>query len=663
MKRIIVTLSFLLTTMAVGTGLKAQEITITLKPGWNWISYPNAVAMGLEEAFGAFVPEEGDWIKSVEDYSLYGDGEWGVMGDLEELEPGQGYMYFSSRTEVTSFVFAKPGSFLVTTFEPVDINSISARVGGKVIVDAGNHLYARGICWGTEPNPDVDGNRTVDGVVADSLTVILDGLTPSTTYYLRAYAVTDYGLTYGEERSFATLMDFDYVDLGLPSGLLWATCNVGASSPEGYGNYFAWGETQPKDNYTWETYQYSNGDYYNTLTKYCNDPSFGYEGFTDNLTVLLPEDDAATANWGEDWHTPTLVEWTELFMNTTCTWTSQNGVNGTLFTAGNGNSIFLPAAGYFGFNSDAVGEDGNYWSSSLCTIDPSTAWGFYLRNSCSVNGHSRCTGHSVRAVRSAPLNNTPTGAINGKFSVSAIKQVYFSQGNLQYQASTDTWRFAENQYDFIGDDNVNISEVYTGWIDLFCWGTSGWDCGNTYYHPWDWDNSNPALFGPPEEYDLTGEFANADWGVYNSISNGGNAAGLWRTLTYTEWYYLLYTRNTVSGIRYVKANVNGVDGLVLLPDDWDSDTFSISTANGFANNTLTDLEWGVLELSGAVFLPVAGVRFATSMGSMDSGRYWSASHYDSIRADYLVFYETGLALYTTAYRWQGQSVRLVQDVE
>ena len=131
-----------------------------------------------------------------------------------------------------------------------------------------------------------------------------------------------------------------YVDLGLPSGLLWATCNVGANAPEEIGDNFAWGETTPKNTYDWSNYQHCNGSEY-TLTKYCNDAEYGYNGFTDNLTTLLPEDDAATANWGNGWRMPTYEEWKELYNNTTMTGTTQNGVEGALFTA-NGNSLFLP---------------------------------------------------------------------------------------------------------------------------------------------------------------------------------------------------------------------------------------------------------------------------------------------------------------------------------
>ena len=98
-------------------------------------------------------------------------------------------------------------------------------------------------------------------------------------------------------------LDHAYVDLGLPSGLLWATCNLGANNPEDYGDYFAWGETQPKDDFSWTNYQYCMGSF-NTLTKYCNNPDIGYNGFIDDLTTLLPEDDAATANWGDEWRMP-----------------------------------------------------------------------------------------------------------------------------------------------------------------------------------------------------------------------------------------------------------------------------------------------------------------------------------------------------------------------
>ena len=194
-----------------------------------------------------------------------------------------------------------------------------------------------------------------------------------------------------------------YVDLGLPSGLLWATCNVGANAPEEYGDYFAWGETQPKDIYNWSTYQYCMGSY-NTMTKYCSIAYYGYNGFTDDLTTLLPEDDAAAANWGGNWRMPTQEEFQELYNNTTVTWTQQNGVNGRLFTASNGNSLFLPSAGC---HDDSgllcVGDWGFYWSSSLGTdfpYGPNYAWNFYFDSDHYYMHYGyRSDGFTVRPVR------------------------------------------------------------------------------------------------------------------------------------------------------------------------------------------------------------------------------------------------------------------------
>ena len=190
-----------------------------------------------------------------------------------------------------------------------------------------------------------------------------------------------------------------WVDLGLPSGLLWATCNVGATSPEEYGDYFAWGETTPKTTYDWATHAWCNGSE-NTLTKYCSSAAHGYNGFTDNLTILQPGDDAATANYGG--RMPTHADWLELIFNTTSEWTTQNGVNGRRFTGSNGNSLFLPAAGYrWGSSLNVAGSYGSYWSSSLYSGIPSAAWDFSF-DSGDQDVYSldrRSYGFTVRAVR------------------------------------------------------------------------------------------------------------------------------------------------------------------------------------------------------------------------------------------------------------------------
>lgn len=197
----------------------------------------------------------------------------------------------------------------------------------------------------------------------------------------------------------------EYVDLGLPSGTLWATCNVGASKPEEYGNYFAWGETKPKANYLRSTYKFNNGK----LTKYCNDSYYGLNGFTDNKTTLDLADDAARANWGGKWRMPTRAEFQELIDNTSSEWiTNYNGtgVNGYLFTANNGKSIFLPAAGCRdGTSLYGAGSGGRYWSSSLYSGNPYNAYDLYFGSGrVNVYGlyfyhYGRRYGRTVRPVR------------------------------------------------------------------------------------------------------------------------------------------------------------------------------------------------------------------------------------------------------------------------
>ena len=198
----------------------------------------------------------------------------------------------------------------------------------------------------------------------------------------------------------------EWVDLGLPSGTLWATCNVGADTPEGYGNYYAWGETSTKSTYNWSTYKYANGAQ-DKLTQYCNKSNYGNNGFTDNLTTLQSGDDPATANWGSGWQTPSKSQWVELLQNTTNQWTTKSGVKGRLFTSKkNGQTLFLPAAGYrWGDELSYAGSYGNYWSSSLYTDSPYYAWSLgFGSDGCVMNGYDRYGGQSVRPVRSSRQN-------------------------------------------------------------------------------------------------------------------------------------------------------------------------------------------------------------------------------------------------------------------
>ncbi len=188
------------------------------------------------------------------------------------------------------------------------------------------------------------------------------------------------------------------VDLGL--SVKWAACNVGAASPEGYGDYFAWAETETKSNYSWATYKWCNGDY-NNLTKYCSQYSYGT---VDGKKTIEPEDDAAKVKWGEPWRMPTNEEWDELYENCTWTWTAQNGTYGYMVTSNmtgfTDKSIFLPAAGNKSYDTvEAVGSTGFYWSSN--TVSGMSIYAYYVElssGSVGFNGLGRYFGFPVRPV-------------------------------------------------------------------------------------------------------------------------------------------------------------------------------------------------------------------------------------------------------------------------
>lgn len=484
MKKVLLTLMCMAAMMTTCLNLNAQEVTITLNPGWTWISIPNVDTLDFATVLGTFTPAASDMIKSQTGNATYLNGQW--RGSISQFYPGHGYMYKSNRTELVTLILSAQqlvSQMVVTTYEPTDITAASAVVGGTVILDEGNHIYACGVCWDTVQMPTVNNNHTTDNTGTSVFSTTLTGLTPSTTYYVRAYVVTDYGLVYGEELNFTT----------------------------------------------------------------------------ENL-------------------------------------------------------------GY-----------------------------------------------------------APTGAINGLFSVNNIRQVYFSRGNLQYigSASTPYWKFADNQWDYMGYAQSGASQNIDR--DLFGWGTSGWhensDPYNVNYQPWSTSystvnsNYNYYGYGPSTNMsasNLTGSSSNYDWGVYELISNGGNQPNQWRTLTKYEWGYVFNTRATASGIRYAKAKVNNVNGVILLPDDWNESYYTLNNTNStgasFNSNIISASQWNIIEQYGAVFLPNAGFRDGTSLVCEgDFGRYWSTSFNGNKSAYGLMFSDLGLDPQGDDKRYRGFAVRLVKD--
>ena len=297
----------------------------------------------------------------------------------------------------------------------LDITDVSIKAGETVVLSATiipDNATNKSVKWSSS-NDDVatvDNNGKVTGIKEGSATITVTtvdgGKTATCTVKVaKPTAGTGNGL--------------ELVNLGLSSRLKWATCNVGANSPEEFGDYYAWGETEPyyscqdpltwkkgkSAGYYWASYQWgSSTNSTIKLTKYNTNSVFG--PVVDNILTLELTDDAARANWGGNWRMPTEGEWTELRTECTWTWTTQNGVNGMLVTGPNGNSIFFPAAGYRNEKNldspgslDYAGSIGHYWSSSLRKDNPTLAWGVQFSPSYVIlSGFQRCYGQAVRPV-------------------------------------------------------------------------------------------------------------------------------------------------------------------------------------------------------------------------------------------------------------------------
>lgn len=533
----------------------------------------------------------------------------------------------------------------VTTANVTDITQTSAKSGGNVTTDGGTTVTERGICWSTSHNPTTSGNYVSSGSGTGSFTSNITGLNAHTTYYVRAYATNSKGTAYGEEVSFNTSANPPTVSTG-------GVTHITSSTATGNGNVTDDGGSNVTERgICWSTSHNPtiSGSHANSGT--------GTGEFTVNMANLTPNTTYYVRAYAINSQGTAYGE--EVNFKTSLTPTYTVAVSAS------------PS------NGGSVAGGGTYEQGQSCTVRATAATGYIFQKwtengtQVSTNANYTFTVTSNRSLvahfRTQP--QAPVGAINGLFSVSATQQVWFSQGNLRYRASTNTWQFATNQYDYIGDANSNISSSYSGWIDLFGWGTSGWNPGNTYYRPWDSNNSCAECYGPSGRYNLTGNYANSDWGYYNAINNGGNTAHQWRTLTKAEWVYVFNTRDTNSGIRYALAKVNNVNGVILLPDDWSISYYSLNSTNNsnanYSSNVVSASAWkNIFEMHGAVFLPAAGYRNINTVYEVGNyGFYWSSS-YSDVDFAYLIFFKD--ADFRPNYhnnRSGGRSVRLVCPAE
>ncbi len=464
----------------------------------------------------------------------------------------------------------------VTTNDVTGITQTTAVCGGTVVSNGGADITAKGVCWSTDQNPTISDEHTSNGEGNGAFTSSLTNLSPNTTYYVRAYATNSEGTAYGSQVSFVTK------SYSAPTVITHSISNITETSALCGGNV------------------------------------------TDNGGMTV-------TSRGVCWST------------------SQNPTINDSHT--------LDGSGLGTFTSDITGLSPNttYYVRAYATNSAGTGYG--TQKSLTTQGNT------------PPPQTWENGILPGLFSISETQQVHFSQGNLQYQASTNTWKFADNQYDYIGATNSNLSSTYSGWIDLFAWGTSGYNHGANCYQPWSTSTYHGDYFAYGDwSYNLYDQTGKADWG-YNRIINGSNTENMWRTLTDSEWTYVINNRYTSSGIRYAKARVDGVGGIILLPDNWNSSIYNLNNTNNenadFDTNVITASVWvNTLEYNGAVFLPSAGYRsYGTTVEFIGvMGKYWSGTRNtaDNVAND-IYFNADEINTNGNEHRCNGCSVRLVQD--
>ena len=447
-----------------------------------------------------------------------------------------------------------------------------------------------------------------------------------------------------------TPIEHDYVDLGLPSGTLWATCNVGANSPEEYGDYFAWGETEPKEDYNdWTSYRIS--DY--ILAKY------NVDGGTGILTSLQPEDDAATVNWGSDWQMPSDFQIDELMNYTVMEWTQLNGVNGRLFTSTrNGNSIFLPAAGYYYYDGKSEeGEAGNYWLRLMRGIR-FTSSDFYL-----YGNHDMC--FTVRPVRytepvlvsSIVLSDTLLNMEVGTFRLLSATTIEPYNADNRYEV----WKSSDPNIATISYGKVRAHSVGTCTITCYASDGSGVkaECQVTVFEPEEHDYVDLGL--PSGTL-----WATCNVGAENPEDYGDYFA--WGETTTKDIYEGNYKDYNVEELDAVHdAATSNWGGSWQMP--------SIDQFGELINSDYTTTEWTTVNgvngrkitsnINGnSIFLPATGWYYIDSPLDVGSeGWYWSRSPYGPGFAKCLDFDSNNIYNTTLAICAHGRTVRPVRKKE
>ena len=529
----------------------------------------------------------------------------------------------------------------VTTSAITDITAISATVGGEVTSDGNVIDTERGIVYSTNQNPTIDDSKVSSGNGLGAFTCQLTGLQDGVTYYVRAYAVNSKGVAYGEEKSFTTKV------IVLPTVTTSAVTDITAISATVGGEVTADGNAEVTErgvvystnqNPTIDDSKVSSGNGLGAFT--CQ-----LTGLQDGVTYYVR---AYALNskgiaYGEE-----MSFTTKLIVLPTVTTSAVMDITAISATVGgevtaDGNAEVTERGVVYATNQNPTIDDskvssGNGLGAFVCQLTGLQVGVTYYVRAYAVNQKGIAYGEEV------------TCTIKYKyFSVSSSKQIVFSPGNLQYHPANKKWRFAPSQIDYIGEANSNISTSYNGWVDLFGWGTG----------------ANPTNISTNDNNYQTF----VDWGT-NQI--GSDAPNTWRTLTAVEWRYLSEYRNNASSLKGI-ARVNGVNGLILLPDNWTCPS-GVTFKSGFHRDwsveaygqyqTFSADQWSKLEAAGAVFLPAAGCRYNGSNieNVQFNGGYWSATGSSDLDEAYRFVFESDGTYMWVINRYYGFSVRLVKDL-
>ena len=615
----------------------------------------------------------------------------------------------------------KEVTILCATGEADEITVNSATLKGTVLIsDAESDQAEAWFLIGTDAATVAEsGTKVSAGTIpakGGNVSAIATELEPGTTYYFVVEVSIDGKKSSGEVSSFTTLsrpkeiiVTAEAVDLGL--SVMWSSCNLGAEKPEDYGDYYAWGETETKENYSWGTYKWCNGDY-NNLTKYNNSSSYGT---VDNKTVLETEDDVAHVKLGGNWRIPTISEVDELISTRNNAsyqweWKSLNGHNGWLVTyLVNNNSIFLPAAGgRSGAGLSDVGSYGGYWSSSLYTGNPDGAYGLgFYSDSVHGYGDHRYYGFSVRPVQDyfttadfstsvttgdatdvGPFEATISGSLTVESGDDLSRSVWFlwgdgnnlealkASGNSLYSTLGGDGRFTctlkglnhSTTYYYVACAWVQNRE-YFGEVKSFTtkeFGFAAIDMGLSVK----WANANlganePWDFGDYYAWGETETKENYSWGTYKWCNGDYNNL----TKYNTDSSYGTVDKKTVleaeDDVAHVKLGgnwrmptSNEVVELISTRDDasYQWEWKSINGHNGWLVTYLVN--------NNSIFLPAAGCRDVADLHDVGSyGYYWSSSLYtgNPYGAYGLGFFSDFVNRYFINRRCYGFSVRPVSE--